>query len=146
METQTLYNLIHQYRAANGMQEIIPRSPSLDYVAQTHVEDLDSFATETTHSWSNCAYDPNNEEGQKCMWDAPKRLTSYQGNGYEIATGRLGGNITPEAALESWKNSPAHNSVILNQGIWTQPWNAMGVGIYKGYATVWFGHESDPAG
>jgi uncharacterized protein YkwD len=146
METDTLYNLIHQYRAENGLQEIIPRSPSLDYVAQTHVQDLDSFATELTHSWSNCFYDPNNQETLHCMWDAPKRLTSYQGNGYEIAAGSQDGTMEPEAALELWKNSPDHNSVILNQGIWTQPWNAMGVGIYKGYAAVWFGHEPDPVG
>ncbi|MEG3848666.1 hypothetical protein QT971_14200 [Microcoleus sp. herbarium19] len=58
-ESETLSNLIHQYRADNGIQERIPRSPSLDYIAQTHVQDLDSFAAETTHSGSNCAGDPN---------------------------------------------------------------------------------------
>ncbi|MGL5195132.1 MAG: hypothetical protein ACRC8Y_16255, partial [Chroococcales cyanobacterium] len=32
-------------------------------------------------------------------------------------------------------------------GDWSQrPWNALGVGIYKGYAVLWFGEEVDPTG
>jgi uncharacterized protein YkwD len=46
--------------------------------------------------------------------------------------------------LESWKGSPGHNAVILNEGIWSDSnWKAIGVGIYKGYAVIWFGEEPD---
>jgi hypothetical protein len=32
---------------------------------------------------------------------------------------------------------------MMNIGMWKQPWNAIGIGIYKGYALVWFGHEEE---
>ena len=33
---------------------------------------------------------------------------------------------------------------MINLGIWkNRTWNAVGVGIYKNYAVVWFGEESD---
>ena len=45
----------------------------------------------------------------------------------------------------NWKGSSAHNAVIVNQGIWHDSnWQAIGVGMYKGYACVWFGNEKDP--
>ena len=40
--------------------------------------------------------------------------------------------------------SAIHRDVILNQGIWDKPWNALGVGIYEGYAVMWVGREVDP--
>jgi uncharacterized protein YkwD len=80
------------------------------------------------------------------MWGKPGELTVYPGNGYENAYGG-GGNTTPAAAVDGWKNSPAHNEVMLNNGIWANyPWGAMGAGLYQGYAVVWFGVEPDPAG
>ena len=37
--------------------------------------------------------------------------------------------------------------VIINQGIWSDSnWNAIGVGMKDGIATVWFGVETDPEG
>ncbi|MFM6401271.1 MAG: hypothetical protein ACKPFF_31745, partial [Planktothrix sp.] len=49
--------------------------------------------------------------------------------------------------LDLWKKSPAHNAVILNQGQWANlDWNALGVGLYKGYGVLWFGEEVDPTG
>ena len=78
------------------------------------------------------------------MWDKPDELTVYTGNGYEISHGGSG-TVSPTSALNGWKNSSGHNDVILNQGIWTTPWGAMGVGIDGSYAHVWFGHQADPA-
>ena len=87
------------------------------------------------------------------MWSKPKELTSYQGRGYEIAFGPSpdevndNNKISPEEALDSWKSSPGHNPVIINSGAWKKrTWNALGVGIYKGFAMVWFGSEKDAAG
>jgi hypothetical protein len=49
--------------------------------------------------------------------------------------------------LASWKSSSGHNGVILNQGIWSDySWKAVGVGIYRNYAVLWFGKENDPVG
>ena len=34
--------------------------------------------------------------------------------------------------------------VMVNKGIWKNSnWEAIGVGIYKNYAVVWFGEEED---
>ena len=82
------------------------------------------------------------------MWKAPQRLkTGYPGNGYENVFGGSGGYVaTAEDALKSWTSDPPHNAVILNQGRWKKlSWQALGVGIYKGYAVMWVGEEEDPA-
>ncbi len=146
-EEQRLYNLVNQYRAQNGLPAI-SFSPSLTLVANRHVQDLEKNIKTLTHGWSNCPYNASNQATYDCMWKAPQRFgTSYPGNGYENAHGGSGGYIaSANSALESWKTSSAHNAVILNQGMWqNRPWKALGIGIYKGYAVLWFGAEVDPA-
>jgi len=32
----------------------------------------------------------------------------------------------------------------VNKGIWDTKWEAIGIGMYEGYATVWFGHYPEP--
>jgi len=27
--------------------------------------------------------------------------------------------------------------------MWNTPWKAIGIGMYKNYAVIWFGHEAD---
>lgn len=148
-----LYELMMQYRRERNLPDI-PISKSLSIVAQTHVRDL---AINTPvggdcnmHSWSDkgkwapVCYSADHKRAS-LMWSKPKELTSYVANGYEIAAGGGGGEITPEVALKLWKNSQGHNDVIINGGIWKDKWNAIGIGIYKGYAVVWFGKEKDNA-
>lgn len=146
-EEQRLYNLVNQYRAQNGLPPI-PFSPSLTLVANRHVQDLQKNIRTLTHGWSNCPYNASNRATYDCMWKAPQRFgTPYPGNGYENAHGGSGGyQANANSALESWKTSSAHNAVILNQGMWqNRPWQALGIGIYGGYAVLWFGEEVDPA-
>ncbi len=154
-EEKKLYNIIMEYRKENGLP-IIPISTSLTFVAQTHVKDLVNNKPDigncNTHSWSSngnwtaCCYTPDHAQSG-CMWSKPRELTSYKGNGYEIA---CGSNIccsdfimTADYALQSWKKSPGHNAVIINQGSWNDKWNAIGIGLNKGFAVVWFGKEFD---
>jgi uncharacterized protein YkwD len=146
-EEQKLYNLVNAYRQQNGLPAI-PASKALTTVANRHVLDLAENVQSVTHSWSDAPYDANNSSTWPNMWTAPQRFnTGYPGNGYENAHGGSNGYIaTAESALNGWKNSPLHNAVILNQGIWDDAWQALGVSIYKGYATLWFGKETDPTG
>lgn len=140
-----LARLINTYRGNYGLPPI-PLSPGLSMVANRHVMDLVQNIRRVTHAFSNCPYDGNNPQTYPCMWQAPQRLgTGYPGTGYEIAFGGTGGFMaTPRNSLRSWQNSPGHNAVILNQGIWAnRPWKAMGVGINQGFAVVWFGEEPD---
>jgi len=144
-EEKKLHQLINQYRIQNGLPPI-PNSPSLNLVANRHVRDLEENIGSLTHSWSDCPFDYNNKA--TCMWKAPQRLgTPYQGYGYENAFGGSGGyRVDATSALQGWQNSSAHNAVILNQGMWNNlQWKALGIGIYKGYAVLWFGEQPDPA-
>ncbi len=150
-EEKKLYNLIMKYRAEKGLPSI-PISPSLNIVAHAHVRDLQQNNPNqkpcNMHSWSAngkwtpCCYTPDHAQAQ-CMWDKPKELTSYQGTGYEVAC-RGSNDITAEEALKSWKESPGHNAIIINQNVWkSSTWNAIGIGLYKKYSVVWFGEEKD---
>ncbi|WP_230467538.1 CAP domain-containing protein [Lujinxingia vulgaris] len=151
-EAFELYELIMAYRAENGLPEL-PLSPSLSAVAAAHVDDLNAHPETTDgecnlHSWSDqgswtaCCYTPDHAEAS-CMWDKPRELSDYPGDGYEISA--MSTFMAPDNALRLWQNSPGHNAVILNEGSWSTPWGAIGVGIAGQYAHVWFGREADPA-
>ncbi|MBW2527122.1 MAG: CAP domain-containing protein [Deltaproteobacteria bacterium] len=146
-----IVDLVNAYRQANG-KPAIPYSPSLSCVAVTHVHDLADNAPHAPsgcnlHSWSDqgswtaCCYTSDHAQAQ-CMWDKPRELTVYSGNGYENAAS---GVMSAQAAVTAWQNSPAHDAVMLNEGMWaSHPWHAVGAGLYQGYATLWFGEQSDP--
>lgn len=81
------------------------------------------------------------------MWNKPRELTNYPGVAYEIAYW-TDEPLDPKAfaakALQQWKESPGHNSVIINSLEWRNlDWKAMGIGYYKGYMVVWFGADPD---
>jgi uncharacterized protein YkwD len=155
-EEAKLYEIIMKYRKKKGLPEI-PISASLTIVAQTHVKDLAENKPDmgdcNAHSWSDkgtwspCCYLPDHSSSE-CMWYKPSELTSYKSNGYEIACGSndccSSFIVTAKYALEAWQKSPNHNAVIVNKGIWkNHEWKAIGIGIYKGFAVVWFGEEPD---
>jgi len=154
-EEAKLYDLIMQYRAENGLPEI-PKSKSLNYVAQIHVKDLyENFSTFDAqcnyHSWSDkgswsaCCYTNNpDKEQNRCVWNKAGELTSYVGSVHEVAAKTSAPQITAERALDAWKNSPPHNAIILNGNDWNiRTWRAIGVGIYRTFSAVWFGEEPD---
>mgnify|MGYP000878536110 CR=1 FL=1 len=153
-EELKLYGLIMSYRAERGLPAIA-MSRSLTHVAQVHARDLtDNRPAKgecNMHSWSDkghwtaCCYTSDHRQAA-CMWNKPRELTPYPGNGYEISHGAWGAAITAETALRGWKGSSGHNAVIINEGMWSRSWKAVGIGIYGNYAVVWFGHEEDPAG
>ncbi len=150
-EESKLYDIIMEYREERGLPRI-PLSKSLTFVAQTHVKDLQTSRllnnTCNMHSWSSngnwtsCCYTADHANAS-CMWNKPSELTTYKGNGYEIAHGSYGASVTAEDALKGWKGSSGHNDVIINKGIWSSPWNAIGIGLLNGFAVVWFGNEID---
>ncbi|MBE0661286.1 MAG: SPOR domain-containing protein [Bacteroidales bacterium] len=146
-----LYRLINEYRMTYGF-EIIPLSASLSYVAYAHVRDLhenrpDLFGC-NLHSWSEkgnwspCCYakDPNRTN---CMWNKPRELTDYKGNGQELILWE-NVEISPLSALNQWRIFGPTNDLLLNRDRWKEKsWKAMGVAIYQGYASIWFGEVID---
>lgn len=150
-EEMTLYELVMNFRQRNSLP-IIPLSPSLSYVAQIHVKDLELNQPDTgkcnLHSWSSkgkwtAVCYTNDHSKAKNMWSKPSELTSYSGSGFEIAS-MSSDSINAKQALQLWQASSGHNAVIINQGIWkSTKWNAIGIGIYGKYAVIWFGEEID---
>lgn len=160
-EELKLYDLIMAYRKTKNLP-VIPLSKSLTYVAQEHCKDLsinkpDRKKECNAHSWSSkgkwtsCCYTADHKQAS-CMWNKPRELTSYKEDGFEIACGSSDPAykdfvMTADYALESWKKSVHHNNVIINKDVWKEvKWNAIGIGIYNGFATVWFGKSADAAG
>lgn len=156
-EEKKLFTLLNNYRKSKRLP-LIPFSAALTKVAQLHAQDLSDnkphekngcnmHSWSESAQWSSCCYTADHKQAS-CMWDKPKELTYYQGNGYEIASSysnSSGKGTNAEQALKQWKGSPSHHDVILSNGIWKKyPWKAMGIGIYKNYAVVWFGNDEDP--
>ncbi len=155
-----LFELITQYRKDKGLP-YIPLSIQLSYVAQVHAKDL--FVNHpdkngcNMHSWSSngkwtpCCYTPDHKQAN-CMWNKPRELTNYDSEGFEISHNTWHSDdanytVTATEALAGWKGSEPHNDIILNKSIWkTEKWNAIGIGVYKGYAVVWFGRVVDGEG
>lgn len=149
--------LINDYRQQKGLSRV-RISRSLTLVAQSHVKDLVENRPDTTpcnlHSWSNKGkWSPVCYTGKSsdfdAMWNKPREITNgtYTGNGFEIAYWTTSA-LTPSTAVNAWKASSDHNDVILQQGMWAgmNSWPAIGAGMYKGYAVVWFGDAVDPLG
>lgn len=159
-EETKLYNMINDYRKSKGLHAI-PLSKSLTKVAKLHVQDLvenkpDNGYGCNPHSWSDkgewsaCCYTPDHKQS-KCMWDKPRELTKYTGDGFEIAVGENACcsdfAMSADYALSSWKKSPGHNQVIVSSGMWSAgmfKWQAIGVALDGPFAVVWFGAKEDP--
>lgn len=152
-EEKRLFDLIMDYRKSKGLKPL-PYSAKLTKVAQAHVLDLtnnydyDTRGECNPHSWSDkgawssCCYTKDHAK-KECMWDKPKEIANYEGEGYEIAY-YSGGEANAVEGLEGWKQSPGHNPLLINSDSWSKiEWKAIGVGIYKHYAVVWFGEKED---
>lgn len=150
---------INLYRKSRNLP-VVPLSASLSIVARAHVLDLSEHyeyggncnlhSWSESPDWSSCCY-TNDHSKASCMWDKPRELTVYSGDGYEIA---FFSNYEYESdaafakdVLDGWKSSRGHHELIINKGKWTTSrWQAMGVGVFGDFAVVWFGEEIDPAG
>ena len=157
-----LYYMINAYRESLGLPKL-SFSKSLTEVARAHVRDSNTYTPENQvdsrgmqgnlHSWSaNGSWTPvvytSDHYYMYDMWSKPREITNYTGNGYEISSWSSG-MISPERALNLWKNSPGHNSIMTTQITGDADWSdlkTMGVSIDGHYAHVWFGSDADPDG
>lgn len=150
-DEKVLLEIINEYRVSKNLPPVA-HSPKLTKVAKAHAKDLQDHFTKSKrcnmHSWSKngpwsgCCYTDDHKRAN-CMWDKPKEIAGYDSPGYEIAYWHSA-KATPEHALEVWIKSPGHHSVIANLGPFKDAdWKAIGIGIYKEYAVVWFGEMED---
>jgi hypothetical protein len=153
-----LADLINSYRQKNGLPALSV-TKNFAKTAQLHTFDLAANKPVTSncnmHSWSS-KFEPqvtrvcytDDHKNAELMWNKPAQISggTYLGNGYEISASGSGG-ITPDKALQLWKSSPGHNSIILEKDTWGKyDWSSMGVGINGDYATVWFADNVDSTG
>lgn len=153
---KAMIDALNKYRAKHNKPPIAASS-SMCTVAQTHAKDVYnnnpiSHPDCNGHSWSNkgpwssCCY-PKDPNSYDCMWDKPRELTSYKGNGYEIAVyGSSIPNADADKLISIWASSSGHNAVMLNQGVWAKyTFKAVGGGRKGRYGAIWFGMDEDPA-
>lgn len=142
-DERALFDLVSRYRAANGLPQA-RLSEQLSILANRRMLDLKLNQKVLTHSWSNCPYDIRDEKTWPCVMDAPKRLnTSYVGSGYETLYRTTANAVQPASALETWRKSTLHNSIILNLPPFKDyPWDEIGVAIDGQFAALWFGTKS----
>jgi len=151
-----LYGMINEYRAQLSLPPV-SLSAKLCVVARTHARDLaenlpydercNLHSWSANGSWTPCCYEEDHEQAP-CMWNKPAELTGYRGKGYEIAYWNDFFYEDPDDivvdALNAWKKSRGHQTVIINRDMWRElEWKAMGVSVYKGYVLVWFGTEAE---
>lgn len=155
---EALFKKLNSYRLDNNLPPIA-LSRSLTTVAQLHSRDLaihqphkrsncNMHSWSRNGSWSACCYTSDHRRSA-CMWNKPREITVYEGDGFEIAFHTTAvhpdGRSYADEAFINWSKSRGHNDVIVNRGTWKQiHWKAAGIGYYNGYATIWFGMLDDP--
>ncbi|HEY0427892.1 MAG TPA: CAP domain-containing protein [Pyrinomonadaceae bacterium] len=146
-QEKELFRIVNEYRAANNLP-LIPLSESLSRLANRHLLDLTINIKSFTHGWSNCPYDIKNENTWNCVTESPKRLNSgYTGEGFENLYRNDGGAATPALALQAWKKSDLHNSLILNLNVFKdKKFDAFGIAIDGEYVALWFGSAASNYG
>ncbi|MGM0565497.1 MAG: SPOR domain-containing protein [Bacteroidota bacterium] len=151
-EELALANQLNQFRKQNDLN-VLPVSTALSYVADVHVKDLylhyDPFGDCNLLSWSDsgrwqeCCV---SGEDYVCMHSKPDELTQYKGKGYELVYYQ-NTQVTSGLAFNGWKENASAKSMILQQGKYEdKKWQVIGVALFDGYASVWFGEEPDGEG
>lgn len=152
-----LVQLVNAYRVQNG-RPALPATRWLSSTAQWHAWDSETNGHTFVppcgpHSWSGArpdlwtavCYTPDHAQAAQ-MWNKPSQISGgrYIGTGYELIA-FAGPPQTPQGALAQWQGSPAHNTVILQQGVWAGVnLTGLGVSIQGATATLWFGDGADP--
>lgn len=138
-EERELYRIVNEYRAQNNLPPA-PLSEALSLVANRHLLDLEKNVKSMTHNWNNCPYDIKEKSTWNCVFTAPQRLgTDYAGRGYENLYRNINQNATPPLALDAWKKSPLHNSLILNLSFFKDDvYDACRIAVRGNYAALWF--------
>lgn len=153
-EEISLANSINKLRQQNDL-EAVKLSQSLSYVADVHTKDLyfhfDPYGACGLYLWSDegrwapCC-PAGDEEDLECMYDKPHELTGYRSKGYEAVFYNNTG-MTDRLALEYLKQDSSSLDLVLNTGRYTEKkWNAMGISVFEGFASVWFGELMDKKG
>ena len=141
----SLVDAINKYRSQKGQGEL-QLSPSLSFVAHTHLNDIRLYSKDehgcNLNSWSDngkwipCCFD-GKQKSLDLMTSKPSEIIGFRGKGYEIVIAAKKG-ISTKDLTKLWLTTKATQDFILNKGQWSnRNWQCMGVSIYNGFASIW---------
>lgn len=154
---------LNEYRTSHRLRPV-GNSRALTMVARMHAVDLVENRPErgtdargvpcNLHSWSDrgfwCPVCYTADHRQlMLMLNKPAEITGgrYRDFGYENVFWTSAPAVSPLQIMDSWRGSPEHRAVILEEGIWAgSRWSALGVGIHGNVAVIWLGSTQDPLG
>ena len=146
-----LSEAINKFRVKKGLGEL-QLSPSLSYVAKTHLNDIRLHSKDqhgcNLNSWSNkgkwtaCCFN-SKQKDLELMTTKPEEITGFRGKGYEIVImakkGASSKNLT-----DLWLDATMTEEFLLNAGQGSsRNWQSMGVSIYHGFASIWLSEMPD---
>ncbi len=152
-EEYRLYSLINEFRTQNELP-LLSISASLSYVAKVHVRDLYNNKPDTSYcnlnswsdkgSWTPCCHSKLTPMPE-CILNKPGELTNYKGEGHELCYWE-NQEAKSDTVFQFWISIEQAQNLFLNKDKWSDfKWKSIGVGIFKCYASVWIGEDTDTA-
>jgi hypothetical protein len=150
-EEYRLYTLVNEARTKKGLS-VVPISRSLCYVAKIHARDLfhnnPDTAGCTLNSWSDqgpwtsCCHSKQTPN-PLCILNKPAELAKYPGEGHELCYWDSE-TLVPDTVMRFWMSIGQAREILMNENKWSVfSWKAMGIGMYKGYVSLWVGEALD---
>lgn len=146
-----LSEAINKFRAKKGLGEL-QLSPSLSYVAKTHLNDIRLHSKDqhgcNLNSWSDkgkwtsCCFN-SKQKDLELMTTKPEEITGFRGKGYEIVIMAKKG-VSTKNLTDLWLSATTTEEFLLNAGQGSnRNWQSMGVSIYHGFASIWLSEMPD---
>ncbi len=128
-EEQRLLELINEYRQANGVGPLV-LSDTLSVAAGRHSEDMATYGF-FSHETEASSYYPASSGFVERLAQEGYPMNTF------LAENIARGQTTAEEVFEFWRNSPDHNTNMLNEN-----YTAIGIGHVAPYWTADFGSAS----
>ena len=146
-----LSEAINKFRVKKGLGEL-QLSPSLSYVAKTHLNDIRLHSKDqhgcNLNSWSDkgkwtsCCFN-SKQKDLELMTTKPEEITGFRGKGYEIVIMAKKG-VSTKNLTDLWLAATMTEEFLLNAGQGSnRNWQSMGVSIYHGFASIWLSEMPD---
>jgi hypothetical protein len=146
-----LSDAINAFRSKHDLGEL-QLSPSLSFVAKTHLNDIRLYSKDehgcNMNSWSDkgkwipCCFNEK-QKNMDLMTSKPSEIIGFRGKGYEIVIASKKGASTKDL-VALWLNTKSTQDFIMNKGLWSnRNWQCMGVSIYNGFASIWASEMPD---
>ena len=146
-----LADAINIIRDKKGLGEL-QLSPSLCFVAKTHLNDIRLYSKDehgcNLNSWSDkgkwipCCFN-GQQKNLDLMTSKPSEIIGFHGKGYEIVISAKK-EISTNDLSKKWLETKTTQDFLMNKGQWSNHnWQCIGVSIYNGFASIWASEMPD---